>query len=68
MRGWRDSVGVRSSRSGLKSECVDIFSSEPDLWLLRHTNVVLMSCRVNSTITIAVFCLQNLICLHYYFC
>ena len=47
MRGWRDSVGVRSSRSGLKSECADIFSSEPDLWLLRHTDVVLMSCRVN---------------------
>ena len=23
---WRDSVGVRSSRSGLKSECADIFS------------------------------------------
>ena len=35
---WRDSVGVRSSRSGLKSECADIFSSEPDLWLLRHTD------------------------------
>ena len=34
---WRDSVGVRSSGSGLKSECADIFSSEPDLWLLRHT-------------------------------
>ena len=34
---WRDSVGVRSSRSGLKSECADIFSSESDLWLLRHT-------------------------------
>ena len=47
MQGWRDSVGVRSSRSGLKSECADIFSSEPDLWLLHHTDVVLMSCRVN---------------------
>ena len=35
---WSDSVGVRSSRSGLKSECADIFSSEPDLWLLRHTD------------------------------
>ena len=35
---WRDSVGVRSSGSGLKSECADIFSSEPDLWLLRHTD------------------------------
>ena len=23
---WRDSVGVRSSRSGLKSGCADIFS------------------------------------------
>ena len=34
----RDSVGVRSSGSGLKSECADIFSSEPDLWLLRHTD------------------------------
>ena len=22
---WRDSVGVESSRSGLKSECADIF-------------------------------------------
>ena len=33
---WRDSVGVKSSGSGLKSECADIFSSEPDLWLLRH--------------------------------
>ena len=29
---WRDSVGVRSSGSGLKSECADNFSSEPDLW------------------------------------
>ena len=35
---WRDSVGVRSSRSGLKSECADIFSSKPDLWLLRRTD------------------------------
>ena len=35
---WRDSVGVRSSRSGLKSECADIFSSEPHLWSLRHTD------------------------------
>ena len=35
---WRDSVCVRSSGSGLKSECADIFSSEPDLWLLRHTD------------------------------
>ena len=35
---WRDSVGVRSSRSGLKSECADIFSSEPDIWLLRHSD------------------------------
>ena len=35
---WRDSVGVKSSGSGLKSECADIFSSEPDLWLLRHTD------------------------------
>ena len=80
-------MGVRSSGSGLKSECADNFSSEPDLWLLRHTDeaqrgrnsclwlqsrsvlssfgVVLMSCRVisRSTISIAVFCLQNLICL-----
>jgi len=31
---WRDSVGVESSGSELKSECADIFSSEPDLWLL----------------------------------
>ena len=28
----RDSVGVRSFGSGLKSECADNFSSEPDLW------------------------------------
>ena len=35
---WRDSVGVRSSRLGLKSECADIFSSEPHLWLLRYTD------------------------------
>ena len=96
---WRDSVSVRSSGSGLKSECADNFSSEPDLWLLRYTeepqrgrnsclwlqsrsvlssfSVMLMSCRVpwfsRSTISIAdyciaVFCLQNLTCLHYYFC
>ena len=35
---WRDSVGVRSSGSGLKSECADIFSPESDLWLLRQTD------------------------------
>ena len=35
---WRNSVGVKSSGSGLKSECADNFSSEPDLWLLRHTD------------------------------
>ena len=35
---WRNSVGVQSSGSGLKSECADNFSSEPDLWLLRHTD------------------------------
>ena len=35
---WRDSAGVRSSGSGLKSECTDIFASEPDLWLLSHTD------------------------------
>ena len=35
---WRDSAGVRSSGSGIKSECTDIFSSEPDLWLLHHTD------------------------------
>ena len=33
----RDSVGFRSSGSGLKSGCADNFSSEPDLWSLRHT-------------------------------
>ena len=33
---WRDSVGVESSRSGLKSECADIFH-QSFLWLLRHT-------------------------------
>ena len=46
------------------------------LWLqsrsvLSSFGVVLMSCRAKfsrSTISIAVFCLQNLICLHYYFC
>ena len=32
LRPQRDSVGVRSSVSGLKSECADNFSSEPDLW------------------------------------
>ena len=34
---WRDSVGVESSRSGLKSECADIFH-QSFLWLLRHTD------------------------------
>ena len=33
---WRDSVGVESSRSGLKSECADIFH-QSFLWL-RHTD------------------------------
>ena len=33
---WRDSVGVEGSRSGLKSECADIFH-QSFLWLLRHT-------------------------------
>ena len=32
LRPQRDSVSVRSSVSGLKSECPDNFSSEPDLW------------------------------------
>ena len=83
---WRDSVGVEGSRSGLKSECADIFH-QSFLWLLRHTDeppkgrnsclwlqsrsvlsssgVVLMSCKVNfhAAISIAVFCLQNLMCL-----
>ena len=86
---WRDSVGVESSRSGLKSECADIFH-QSFLWLLRHTDepqkgrnsclwlqsrsvfssfgVVLMFCRVaRSAISIAVFCLQNLICLPFQF-
>ena len=83
---WRDSVGVEGSRSGLKSECADIFhQSFP--WLLHHTDepqrakqlsmattplcVEFFRCRVDvlqssfsrSTISIAVFCLQNLICL-----
>ena len=31
LRSKRDSVGVRSSGSGLKSECPENFSSEPDL-------------------------------------
>ena len=34
---WRDSVGVESSRSGRKSDCVDIFQ-QSFLWLLRHTD------------------------------
>ena len=34
---WRDSVGVESSRSGLKSECADVFHQN-FLWLLRHTD------------------------------
>ena len=34
---WRDSVGVESSRSGLKSECADIFH-QSYLLLLRHTD------------------------------
>ena len=34
---WRDSVGVESSRSGLKSECADFFR-QSFLWLLRHTD------------------------------
>ena len=34
---WRDSVGVESSRSELKSECADIFH-QSSLWLLRHTD------------------------------
>ena len=34
---WRDSVGVESSRSGLKSECADIFQ-QSYIWLLRHTD------------------------------
>ena len=34
---WRDSVGVESYRSGLKSECADVFHKN-FLWLLRHTD------------------------------
>ena len=34
---WRDSVGVESSRSGLQSECADIFHRS-FLWLLRHAD------------------------------
>ena len=34
---WRGSVGVESSRSGLKSECAGIFH-QSFLWLLRHTD------------------------------
>ena len=34
---WRDSVGVESSRLGLKSECADIFH-QSFLWLLRRTD------------------------------
>ena len=35
--GWRDSVGVESSRSELKSECPDNFL-QSFFWLLRHTD------------------------------
>ena len=34
---WRDSVDVESCRSGLNSECADIFH-QSFLWLLRHTD------------------------------
>ena len=34
---WHDSVGVESSKLGLKSECADIFH-QSFLWLLRHTD------------------------------
>ena len=34
---WRDSVSVENPRSGLKSECADIFH-QSFLWLLRHTD------------------------------
>ena len=34
---WRDSVGIESSRSGLKSECTDFFH-QSFLWLLRYTD------------------------------
>ena len=33
----RNSVGVESSKLGLKSECADIFH-QSSLWLLRHTD------------------------------
>ena len=76
---WLDSVGVETSRSGLKIRVRGYFSSELSL-LLRHTDEPQLKrakqlsmaaiplcfeffrCRV-STISIAVFCLQNLICL-----
>ena len=34
---WRDSVGVEGSRSGLRSECADIFHQILP-WLLHHTD------------------------------
>ena len=89
---WRDSVGVGSSRSGLKIRVRGYFSSElyrvvAPYWqatkkakqlsmatislcfeFFRWPVDVLHSYFSRSTISIAVFCLQNLICLYYYFC
>ena len=65
---WRDSVGVESSRSGLKSECADIFH-QSFLWLLRHTDepqrgrnscLWLQSCSVLSSFgAVLMFCRVN---------
>ena len=65
---WRDSVGVEGSRSGLKSECADIFH-QSFLWLLRHTDepqrgrnscLWLQSCSVLSSFgAVLMFCRVN---------
>ena len=62
---WRDSVGVESSRSELKSECADIFH-QSSLWF---SYAILTSPKEGETAVygIAVFCLQNLICLLFIF-
>ena len=48
LRPQRDSVGVRSSGSGLKSECADNFSSEPDLWFALRDFVLELNSRPGS--------------------
>ena len=48
LRPQRDSVGVRSSGSELKSECADNFSSEPDLWFALRDFVLELNSRPGS--------------------